>query len=75
MDKLMELLEDIRPDIDFSKEERLIDDNVLDSFDIITVVSEINDIFDVSVNVADLVPENMNSAKAMWEMINRHKNK
>ena len=75
MDELLKLLKDIRPDVDFEKEERLIDDGVLDSFDIITTVSEINDFFDVNINVADLVPENLNNITAMWELINRLKNK
>jgi len=73
MEELLKLLEEIRPNLDFSKQERLIDDGLLDSFDIITIVAEINDVFGVRINVADLVPENMNSAKAMWEMINRRK--
>ena len=70
MDKLMKLLGDIRPDLDFSKEEKLVDDNLLDSFDILTIVGEINTAFDININVWDLVPENLNSAKAMWELIN-----
>jgi len=74
MDKLLDLLSDIRPDLDFSKEERLIEGGVLDSFDIITVVSEINDAFNVSINVADLIPDNLNSAPAMWDLISRFKN-
>lgn len=73
MEKLYEILNDIRPDVDFQTEDKLIDNGILDSFDIITIVSEINDAFDVEINVADLVPENMNSAKAMWELVNRLK--
>lgn len=73
MEKLYEILNDIRPDVDFQTEDKLIDNGILDSFDIITIVSEINDAFDVEINVADLVPENMNSSKAMWELVNRLK--
>ncbi len=73
MEKLFGILNDIRPDVDFQTEDKLIDNTILDSFDIITIVSEINDAFDVEINVADLVPENMNSAKAMWELVNRLK--
>jgi acyl carrier protein len=73
MEQLLSILMDIRPDLDFTKEGRLIDDDLLDSFDIITVVSEINDTFNVRVGVADLIPENMNSAAGMWALINRLK--
>ena len=69
MEKLLSILSDIRPDLDFEKEEKLIDDGILDSFDIITIVGEINDTFDINVNVNDLLPENFNSAKAIWALI------
>ena len=71
----MKLLEDIRPDLDFSKEEKLVDDNLLDSFDILTIVGEINNVFSININVWNIVPENLNSAKAMWELIESFKNK
>ena len=65
----MKILNDARPDLDFSKENKLIDDEILDSFDIITIVGEINDAFDININVGDLLPENFNSAKAIWDLI------
>ncbi len=71
MDELMELLEGIRPDIDFENEKALVTDRLLESFDIINLVSEINDEFDVKIKPADLVPENFDSVEAMWEMIER----
>ena len=69
--ELMEILEETRPEIDFENETALIDDQLLDSFDIISIVSEINDAFDVSINVNDLLPENFNSAKALYELIQK----
>lgn len=72
MEQLMGILNDIRPDLDFAKESRLIDNSVLDSFDIISIVSEINDAFDINVNVADLVAENFNSADAIWQLIEQY---
>ena len=69
MEKLIVILEDIRPDLDFATETKLIDDGILDSFDIISIVSEINDEFDIEVNVADLLPEHFNSADAIWKLI------
>lgn len=75
MDKLMTILNDARPDLDFTKETKLIDDEILDSFDIITIVGEINEEFDININVADLLPENFNSAKAIWQLIQDYLNK
>ena len=69
MDELMEILQDLRPDIDFDAEQSLIDDRILDSFDIMSLVGSINDEFDITIRPADLVPENFNSVKAMWELI------
>ena len=70
-EELMEILEETRPDIDFVKEKALIDDELLDSFDIISIVSEINDAFDISINVNDLKPENFNSVDAILTLITR----
>lgn len=69
MERLMEILNDARPDLDFTKETKLIDDSILDSFDIITIVGEINAEFDININVGDLLPENFNSAQAIWQLI------
>ena len=69
MEQLLEILKGVRPDVDFANEKRLIDDGVLDSFDIIALVGEIGEAFDVDIDVADLEPENFNSAEAMWEFI------
>ena len=71
MEKLMEILKELRPDIDFETEDRLIDKEMLDSFDIISLVGEINGEFGISVGVENLLPENFNSAKAMMTLITR----
>ena len=68
----MAILNDARPDLDFEKEDKLIDDEILDSFDIITIVGEINSVFDININVGDLLPENFNSAKAIWQIIQKY---
>lgn len=67
--KLMEILNDLRPDVEFETETKLIDDGILDSFDIVSLVSELNSEFDIEINVMDLEPVNFNSAKAMLELI------
>lgn len=71
MEKLKELLEGIRPDIDFDAENKLIDNGILDSIDIISIVTEINDTFDVDINVQYLLPENFNSVEAIYRLICR----
>ena len=67
----MEILEETRPEIDFETETKLIDDQLLDSFDIISIVSEINDTFDISINVNDLLPETFNSVDAILALIKK----
>ena len=71
MEQLMEILEGIRPDIDFANEKSLVTDRLLESFDIINLVSEIDDEFDVKIKPADLIPENFDSVEAMWALIQR----
>lgn len=69
MDELMEILEELRSDVDFEKETALIDDGVLDSFDIVALVGELNEAFDIEIKPNNLVPENFNSANAMMALI------
>ncbi len=66
---VLDILNEIRGDIDFEKETGLIDDNLLASLDIVAIVGEFNDTFDVEISVEDLIPENFNSVDAMVEMI------
>lgn len=70
-EQLMAILAELRPDVDFAAEEALIDDGILDSFDIVSLVGELNDTFDVEINVEDLLPENFNSADAMLELVKK----
>ena len=69
MDELRSILQEIRQDIDFDKETKLIDDGILDSIDIIAIVTAVNDSFEVDINVQYLVPENFNSMKAIYQLI------
>ena len=70
-ERVLEVLENIRPDVDFPAEEHLIDDGLLDSFDIITTVSDLNMEFNISINVAHLMPENFNTVEAMVELVEK----
>jgi acyl carrier protein len=71
MDELIQILESINPDVDYRKETNLIDGKILDSFDIITIISEINEEFDVAIPAEEIIPENFNSAQKLYELIQR----
>ena len=73
MDKLLEILQGIRPDVDFENETELIDDGILDSFDVVSIISEIDDAFGVQIRINELEPENFNSAEAIWTLIQKLK--
>lgn len=70
-EKLLEIFEEIRPDVELEKEKRLITDSILDSFDIISLVTSINDAFDIELHVGDLIPDNFNSIEGMLALIER----
>ena len=71
MDEIMEILTGLHPDVDFETEEHLIDEGVLDSFDIVTLIAEIRERFDVTIPAEQIVPENFNSAKALHALIEK----
>lgn len=71
MNELIEILENLHPEVDFATCTTLIDDKILDSFDIITIISEINEEFDVVIPAEEIVPENFNSAQALYELVTR----
>lgn len=74
MEQLLKIMSEIRPDVDFENETELIDADILDSFDIIAIVSEVNEQFGIEINVNDLLPENFNSAQALYELIQQMQN-
>ena len=71
MEELLEILNDLHPDVDFTTEKGLVDNRILDSLDIISLISEINDCFDVVIPAEEIIPENFNSADAIYALI-RH---
>ncbi len=71
MQKLYDILTENWPDIDFEKEEKLIDDGVLTSLDIVMLVGELNDAFDIEITADELLPENFNSASAIEALVKR----
>lgn len=71
MNELMAILEELRPDVDFENETGLIDNGILDSFDIVSLVGELNEAFDIEIKPTDLVPENFNSASAILALVEK----
>lgn len=71
---LMSILKELRPDVAFETETSLIDGGILDSFDIVSLVGELNEEFDVEIGVEDLTPENFNSADNILALITRLQN-
>lgn len=74
MDELLEILSGICPKVDFVNEKKLIDDGILDSFDIISIVNELNEHYDIEIDVDDLEPDNFNTVEAMLELIEKLQN-
>ncbi len=73
MEELLELLKGVRADVDFENETALIDDGILDSFDVVSIISEIDDKFDVQIRISELDPDNFNSAESIWELVQKLK--
>ena len=69
MDTLIEILEELEPGVDYENCTTLIDDHILSSLTIISLVAEIEDEFDVAIPAVKIIPENFNSAAALWDLI------
>ena len=72
-EQVLEILREICPGVDFEQETALIDDGLVDSLDIVSIVTELMDTFDVEITVEDLQPENFNTVDAIVELIQRAK--
>ncbi len=71
MEQLLKILHGMHPDVDFSTADTLIEDGVLDSLDIVTLITEINAAYDVSIPAEEIIPENFSSAEAIYALIER----
>ena len=71
MEDLFKVLERIKPGVDCKNNNSLIDDEILDSFDIVTLVAALDEEFDIQITAKDILPENFNSAEAMYKLIQR----
>lgn len=70
MEKIAEILLEIKPEADVNCT-TLIDDNILDSFDIISLIGELSDEFDITIPATEIIPPNFNSVQALWAMVQR----
>ena len=68
-EQILKILKAVRQDVDFEKEKALIDDSILDSFDIISIVSDLNDTFSIDITADELEPENFNTLDAIEELV------
>ena len=75
MERLIEILEELQPDVDFNTVENLIDGRYLDSLTILSLVAEIEEEFDIEIPTVEIIPSNFNSAKSIWELIEKLKEK
>jgi len=73
MEILSEILKDLRPDVDFDTAVNLVDSGILESLDIVVLVGEISDKFNIELSVEDLLPENFNSKDAIMALINKNR--
>jgi acyl carrier protein len=71
MEKIIEILKNVRDDIDYAGEKKLVDDKLLDSFDVVGIVSELTMEYGVTITIDDITPENFNSVEAIHAMIER----
>lgn len=71
MDKVLSILKEIKSGIDYEKEQKLVDDEILDSFEVVAIIGELSEAFGIEITVDDMVPENFNSAKAIYDLVLR----
>ena len=69
MDKLIDILNELHPEVDYATCTTLVDDKILDSFDIVTLISELSNEFDITIPADKIIPENFNSAEALAKMV------
>lgn len=71
MEALLRILSELHPEVDFETCDTLIDEKIIDSFDIVSLISEINEEYDVAIPAEEITPENFNSAEALYDLIER----
>ena len=70
-EQIIEILEDIQPEVDYETCQTLIDDHILTSLDVLSLVAELEDEFDVTIPTVEIIPSNFNSVDAIAAMVER----
>lgn len=71
MERVIKILKELYPEVDFEMESELVDSGILDSLDIVSLVTELNGEFDIEITAEDLLPENFNSVAAIFSLVKR----
>lgn len=71
MEKIIKILKELRPDVDFEAEKALIDGGILSSFDIMKLIEELSDAYDIDIDTDDIIPENLNSAEGIYRLVQK----
>ena len=71
MEELLEVLKEIKEDVDFENSEDLVTGRKLDSLDILEIIAALNEEFDISIPASQILPENFNSAKSIWALVQK----
>lgn len=72
-EKILEILQDIRPEVDFNNSEDFIEDGYLDSFDMVALVSNLDKTFGISILGEDIIPENFANLEAIENIVKKYK--
>lgn len=71
MEQLLEILREVDDTVDYEAEKSLIDGEIIDSLDLMELISEMEEAFEIEIEMEDIIPENFNSVEAMWALITR----
>ncbi len=69
MEELLKILHKVKPEVDFENEDALIDDEILDSFDVIAIITALNKAYDINISIANLLPKNLNDVNAIYSLV------
>ena len=73
-EKIISILKEISPENDFKLEDNLIESGILDSFDIVTLVTSLDDEFGISINGTDILPENFDTINSIEKLLHTYLN-
>lgn len=71
MERLLEILKSINDTVDFEAQTAIIDDEIIESLELMELISEMEDAFDISIEMEDIIPDNFNTVEAMWALVER----